>query len=466
MEPKDHVLLVDDDPAFVRGLQILLEDEGGLEVSVAHSGSEALAVVARDAAIRVVVCDLSMPGMSGLDVLREVRQRWSEIAVIMMTAHSSVRTAVEAMQLGAQQYLAKPVDPDELLIQVQRALQMARLERENAALRERVGDPSRFDLLVGGSPAMQQLREVISRLAEVDSTVLIRGETGTGKELVARLVHRSGPRRAEPFVVVNCTAIPGELLESELFGHEKGAFTGAADARIGRIEQASGGTLLLDEVGDMPPQLQPKLLRFLQERVVQRIGASQERRVDVRVMAATHRDLEAAIASGEFRADLYHRLSTIPLTVPALRERLEDLPELVTHLLVKIAHRLGRSAPPVDRSVVEDLARRPFQGNVRELENLLERAMVLGDGLRGEVLTASDFSVDSTTGETTGMHWDSIPLEGGFPTLQDVHRRGERRLIERALNSWPELSNGEIAARLGTNRRVLELRMKEYGLTK
>ncbi len=405
--------------------------------------------------------------MSGLDVLREVRQRWPEIGVIMMTAHASVRTAVEAMQLGALQYLAKPIDPDELLIQVRRALQASRLEREHAALRERTGDPSRFDVLVGSSPEMAHLREVIARLGEVDSTVLIRGETGTGKELVARRIHASGPRRQQPFVVVNCTAIPGELLESELFGHEKGAFTGATAARVGRIEQAAGGTLLLDEVGDMPSQLQPKLLRFVQERTVQRIGASSERTVDVRVLAATHRDLEAAIGSGAFRADLYHRLSTIPLAIPALRDRPEDLPELVEHLLAKIAHRVQRPLPVVSPSSLEALSQYPFPGNVRELENLLERALVLGPTEHARELTlALGEAPFNIRGEVNVPSSGQMPLEGGFARLHDAHQTAEKELIWRALRTWPELANAEIASRLGTNRRILELRMREYGLRK
>jgi transcriptional regulator with GAF, ATPase, and Fis domain len=311
---------------------------------------------------------------------------------------------------------------------------------------------------------MAALRSVVERVATVDSTVLVRGETGTGKELVARLIHAGGPRADGPFVVVNCTAIPGELLESELFGHERGAFTGAAAARAGRVEQADGGTLLLDEIGDMPTTLQPKLLRFLQDRRVQRVGGSHERAVDVRVIAATHRDLEQAMAAGDFRPDLFHRLDTIPITVPPLRDRPSDLPELCDHLLAKIASRLGRPVPRLDPAGLDALAANPFPGNVRELENLLERSMVLSDP-RGDGRLRLEGSPPRAV-DHPGPHVAELPIEGGFARLQQLHREAERELVARALRAWPGCSNGEIAERLGTQRRVLERRLKDFGLSK
>ena len=457
--PAARLLVVDDDADFTRTLQILLEGEG-FDVTAAHSGEAALRHV-RGARIDLVVCDLAMPGMSGLDLLRRLRDDGDLTAMIMMTAHSSVDTAVEAIRLGALQYLSKPVDPDELLVQVRRALAVQDLEHDHLQLKERTGDPQQFDLLVGSSPTMQSLREIIGRLAEVDSTVLIRGETGTGKELVARLIHAGGARARRPFVVVNCTAIPGELLESELFGHERGAFTGATAARAGRIERADGGTLLLDEIGDMPLALQPKLLRFLQERRIQRIGANRERSVDVRVLSATHRDLEQAVRDGLFREDLYHRLATIPLQAPSLRSRREDLPELCEHLLAKVAARLRRPVPRLAPETLRYLESLSFTGNVRELENLLERAAVLGEVRGGELVLVA--AADQPTADTDG--WDP-PLEDGLRILEESFRDGERRLIERAVAAWSDRSNEEIARRLGTQRRVLERRMRAYGIVK
>lgn len=443
-----RLLLADDDAALLRTLCVLLEDEG-FEVVTAASGLAAREALLTQARFAAVISDLAMPGMGGLELLRFVREHDPELPVLLMTAFSSARTAVQAMQAGAFQYLAKPVDPEELLLLLRRAMDGARARAEHRRLAERTGDPEQFDVLVGNSAPMRELRATITRLAAVDSTVLLLGETGTGKELVARLIHRSGSRAERPFVVINCTAIPGELLESELFGHDKGAFTGASTARVGRIEEAEGGTVLLDEVGDMPPALQPKLLRFLQERSIQRVGGGRERRVDVRVIAATHRDLSDAMATGAFRADLYHRLNALPIHLPPLREHLEDLPALTSHMLAKLCRRLGRPAVEPPRELLANLASQSFAGNVRELENLLERAVVLGQ-LAGGAQTPPrpDASL-------------AIPLDNGFQHLARLYEGAERELIRRALEAWPGLSHAEVAERLGTTRRVLELRLKQ-----
>ena len=444
----ERLLLADDDAALLRALRILLEGEG-FEVVTAASGKAAREALAAYARFAAVISDLAMPDMDGLELLRFVREHDPELPVLLITAFSSARTAVQAMQAGAFQYLAKPVEPDELLLLLRRAIDAAQARAEHRRLAERTGDPESFDVLVGGSAPMRELRATIARLAAVDSTVLLLGETGTGKELAARLIHRSGSRAARPFVVINCTAIPGDLLESELFGHEKGAFTGAGTARVGRIEEAEGGTVLLDEVGDMPPALQPKLLRFLQERSIQRVGGGRERRVDVRVIAATHRDLSEAMAAGAFRADLYYRLSALPIQLPPLREHLEDLPALTSHMLAKLCRRLGRPVVEPPRELLASLAGQSFPGNVRELENLLERALVLGQ-------LAGGAAALTHPGATL-----AIPLENGFPHLARLHEEAERELIRRALEAWPGLSHAEVAARLGTTRRVLELRIKQ-----
>ena len=455
-----NVLLVDDDPGLLRTIQLLLEDEAGFRVTTATSGETALQLLERTGGFDVVVSDVAMPGMDGIRLLEAIRERHPRLPVILITAYASVRSAVAAMRAGAFQYLAKPVDPDELLLQVERALDASRLETEHRDLRDRTGDPGRFDTLVGSSAVMERLRNTISRLAAVNSTVLIRGETGVGKELVARLIHNQSPRRVRPFVVVNCTAIPGELIESELFGHEKGAFTGATTSRCGRIEDADGGTLLLDEIGDMPVALQPKLLRFLQEGTVQRVGGRRERRVDVRILAATHRDLEKAIVEGAFREDLYHRLDTIPVRVPPLREHLEDLPELVDHLVAKICRRLRRAPVRVLPGVLETLTEYTFPGNVRELENLLERSIVLSPepGILTEVPIPAPRRQERSP-------LDAIPLENGFRRLMELTEEAELALIRRAMAAWPGLSHAKIAERLGTTRRILETRLRRSAVT-
>ena len=459
-----RILVVDDDRPFLISLQALLEDEGGYRVECAGSGTEALRMLAERSGIRVIVSDLSMPNMDGIELMRTVRESWPDVVFILMTAHGSVATAVEAMRQGAYQYLTKPIEPDELLLLVERALKLTAAQERYRSLADRYGDPATTDVLVGSSAPMTALRSTISGLAEVDSTVLIRGETGTGKELVARLIHNNGPRSSQAFVVVNCTAIPRDLLESELFGHDKGAFTGAAGPHRGRIEEAEGGTLLLDEVGDMPLDLQPKLLRFLQEHTIRRVGGSCDRHTDVRVMAATHRNLEHAMGQGSFRQDLYYRLSTIPVVVPPLRDRLDDLPELCDHLVAKIALRLRRPPLPVSNDTRHTLARHDFPGNVRELENLLERAMVLGAASRAVEIDIPFPAIQGEASQEPTL--PEIPLDGGFLVLHDLNARMEADLIRRALTTWPRLSNREIAEKLGTNRRVLELRMKEHGIDK
>ncbi len=458
------VLVVDDDRGFLVSLEALLADEAGYLVETAGSGAEALEKLSANPGIDLVLSDLSMPRMDGLELLAAVHERRPGLPFIVMTAHGSVATAVEAMRRGAAQYLTKPVEPDELLVQVGRALAVAGVEGQLRELAGRYGEPGVQDLLIGSSTVVRTLDRTISDLAAVDSTVLIRGETGTGKELVARLIHRRSRRARRPFVVVNCTAIPRDLLESELFGAERGAYTGATTSRRGRIEEADGGSLLLDEVGDMPTELQPKLLRFLQERTVRRVGGDRERAVDVRVLAATHRDLEKAMCEGSFREDLFYRLETIPIEAPALRHRLEDLPELCAHLVARIAQRVGRPALPVSPEALDLLAGHPFPGNVRELENLLERALVLrqDEPGRSAVVRPEDLRLDPRRGRQLA----EIPLEQGFLLLAERFADAERDLVRRALAAWPTLPNGEIAERLGTNRRVLELRMREYGLAK
>jgi two-component system, NtrC family, nitrogen regulation response regulator GlnG len=371
-----RILVADDEPS-IRWLLDRLLRQAGHAVTVVEDGPAALAAVAAEP-VEVAFLDIRMPGLDGLEVLSRLRAQSPETAVIVMTAHGSVRAAVEAMQRGAYDYLAKPFDNDEALLLVERALQAKSLAREVVELRTGIQEVWEFGALVGKSPRMQEVYKTIGRIAGTDVTVLLQGESGTGKEVVARAIHHYSRRAGKPFVAVSCAAIPPTLLEAELFGHERGAFTDAHQRRVGRFEQAHGGTIYLDEVGDMGPELQPKLLRVLQERELERIGGGETIRVDVRVVAATNRDLEGLIREARFREDLYYRLNVVSVTLPPLRERREDIPFLVDHFLVKYAGDLGDRA--LSAEALGRLLGYGWPGNVRELENAIQHAMVMATG--------------------------------------------------------------------------------------
>ena len=368
-----RVLVADDEPAMRWLLERLLR-QAGHAVTVVEDGPAALAAAAAEP-FDLAILDIRMPGVDGLEVLSRLRAERPDTAVIVMTAHGSVRAAVEAMRRGAYDYLAKPFDNDEVLLLVERALGAKALAREVVELRTGIQEVWEFGALVGKSPRMQEVYKTIGRIAGTDVTVLLLGESGTGKEVVARAIHHYSRRAGKPFVAVSCAAIPPTLLEAELFGHERGAFTDAHQRRLGRFELAHGGTLYLDEVGDMGPELQPKLLRVLQERELERVGGSEPIRVDARVVAATNRDLEALIREGRFREDLYYRLNVVSLTLPPLRERREDVPFLVDHFLAKYAAELGERALSAD--ALDRLSAYVWPGNVRELENVIQHAMVM-----------------------------------------------------------------------------------------
>jgi len=371
-----RVLVADDEPSIRWLLERLLR-QAGHAVTVVEDGETALAR-ATEEAFDLAFLDVRMPGLDGLEVLSRLRTEAPETAVIVMTAHGSVRSAVEAMQRGAYDYLTKPFDNDEVRLVVDRALGARALAREVVELRTGRDEMWEFGALVGKSPRMQEVYKTIGRIAATDVTVLLRGESGTGKEVVARVIHHYSRRAGRPFVAVSCAAIPATLLETELFGHERGAFTDAHQRRVGRFELAQGGTIYLDEVGDLSAELQPKLLRVLQEREVERVGGGEPIRVDVRVVAATNRDLEALIREGRFREDLYYRLNVVSLTLPPLRERPEDIPFLVDHFLVKYASELGERQ--VSAEALLRLSGYGWPGNVRELENVIQHAMVMAAG--------------------------------------------------------------------------------------
>jgi DNA-binding NtrC family response regulator len=377
-EPKYRAIALDDEAPLVRGLKRLLEPYG-FAVETFTDGAEALAAVERDgASIDVMLCDVSMPGMDGIEVVQRVRAIAPELPVVMLTGDRSAGTAVRALKAGAFNYLNKPPsDADEVVEVLTRAVEVGRLRRHARRLEQHISAAQRFERIIGSCAPMRELFEAMDRVAALDVSVMILGESGTGKELVARSIHERSGRSSGPFVALNCAAVPESLVDSELFGHARGAFTGAVEARAGAFERADGGTLFLDEIGDVPAPVQVRLLRVLQEGEVVRLGEGTPRPVNVRVLGATWVDLEAAVESGDLRPDLYYRLNVVALQVPALRNRREDLPLLIAHLAHKHAERMGRTPPSFAGDAVEALCRYHWPGNVRELENAIQRALAM-----------------------------------------------------------------------------------------
>jgi DNA-binding NtrC family response regulator len=450
-----RVLVVEDERALQLALGGLLKREGH-EVVPCLTGDEGLKR-AREGGLDLVLVDLSLgAGPDGMDVLRASREAWPDTPVVMLTAHGSEKVAVQAMKAGAEDYLPKPFDNDELRLVVARCLARTRLLREHRMLQERVGRERGLGSLVGQGAAMRRVFDQVLRVAETDLTVLVRGESGTGKELVAQALHQQSARARRPFVAVNCAAIQRELVESELFGHEKGAFTGASARRVGRFEAADGGTLFLDELGDMALETQAKVLRALQERTIERVGGGRPIPVDVRVVAATHRDLEAEVARGRFREDLFYRLRVVELALPPLRERLEDLPALCDALLDGVARRLGRPRRTLSEGALARLAEHPFPGNVRELKNILERAAVLSPGA---ALEPEDLGL--TTAPATRA--PDAPQEPFMEARRRAQEAFDRAYLVRALRSH----GGNIsrtAEAIGMHRQSFQQRLRELNL--
>jgi two-component system response regulator AtoC len=444
-----RVLIVDDDRRTRRVLQILVE-RLGLESHAFESAEEALAALQRESAA-LILTDLKMPGTDGIEFMRRLRALDARVPVVMLTAYGTVEAAVEAMKLGAVDFIAKPFDVDALELLIRRSLEMSRHQVENRYLREQADRAPQFEDIVGASAPMRAVFDLIRKVAPTRSAVLITGETGTGKELVARAIHRLSPRSQQLFVPLNCAAIPGELLESELFGHVRGSFTGADAEREGKFRAADGGTLFLDEIGDMDPRLQAKLLRALQEGVIEPVGSNRRIRVDVRVVSSTNRDLEAAMRDGRFREDLFYRLDVFPLELPPLRERREDVPALATAFLREFGADLGKGALALSTDAAAALQRYAWPGNVRELRNLMERAAVL----------APDAEVDESLIGTL------IPAASDAPS--ESHDLGaavdeiERKMILRALAVAGD-NKAEAAALLGIGERTLWTKLKKHGL--
>jgi two-component system, NtrC family, nitrogen regulation response regulator NtrX len=444
------ILIVDDEPGVRSSLKGVLSDEG-FDVDAVASGEECLERAARSA-FDVIVLDVWLPGIDGLVTLQRLRQRRIDAQVVMISGHGNIESAVRAIKMGAFDFVEKPLSLEKTVLVVRNALRQRDLEMENRALRARVDRPH---VMIGDSFAMRQLREQVEMAAPTNGRVLIYGENGTGKELVARTVHQLSRRKHGPFVEVNCAAIPEELIESELFGHAKGAFTGAVADKPGRFEQASTGTIFLDEIGDMSLKTQAKVLRVLQEQVMERVGGTQRIQIDVRVLAATNKDLPAEIRAGQFREDLYFRLNVIPIFVPPLRDRQDDIPLLAEHFMALMGAEYGRRAKRFVPEAVARLQHYPWPGNVRELRNVVERLMIM---VPGDTITAQDLAFLGHDGVLTTVQ----PAAASVP-LAEARERFERDYILQALAAQHG-NMSRTADMLGVERSNLYKKMKAFGI--
>ena len=465
-----NVLVIDDDETVREVLKIFLQAKG-FEVTTAQDGQTGLDRF-REEKFDAVLSDLVMPGVNGIEVLKGIIEQNTNTPVIMITAYGSVQTAVEAMKMGAFDYITKPFVLDELHIILERAIGVSRLHKENLMLKMQLKKKYNFKGLIGDSPQMQKVYEMIEKIADTDSTVMITGESGTGKELVAKTIHFNSSRSQGPFVPLNCAAIPKDLLESELFGHERGAFTGALSTRIGRFELAHNGTLFLDEIGELDPSLQVKLLRVLQEREFERVGGVKTIKVDVRILAATNKDLEKATKEGRFREDLFYRLNVIPLHLPPMRKRTEDIPLLIEHFVHEFSRKRKREPLKFPQEVMDCLMKYKWPGNVRELENLIERLTILSSG---NVVAISDLPEkihqftrpeieDSARSPEISEHQEeyaALPAYG--LDLNTYVNNIERNLILKALEKTGGVRS-KAAGLLGLNRTTLIEKMKKMGI--
>jgi DNA-binding NtrC family response regulator len=451
MKNQWHVLVVDDEPAMRESLAAWLHEDG-YSVDTAASGREGIAKAAEKDYVAYCI-DLKMPpGIDGIETMAEIRKVRPDAAVLIITAYATVDTAITAMKEGAVDYFVKPCNPREISLVMERLIRIKTIERENQVLRHKLTGQYAFQNIVSRNARMQALLELVRNVAAYRSTVLIHGESGTGKELFARALHQCGDRADKPFVAVSCAALTETLLESELFGYEKGAFTGAQERRKGKFELADGGTIFLDEMGDISPKLQADLLRVLQERRFFRVGGSAEVETDVRVIAATHVDLEAAIRDGRFRQDLFYRLNVIELHVPPLRERLEDVPLLARHFIERLSVELGREVSGISDAAMRVLMAHDWPGNVRQLENAIERAIVSS---REGALSEADFEFLTRPATT-----DPEALSLGSMTLEEIERRAIAVTLRKTQGNVKEA-----AAALGIDRSTLYEKLKRYGIT-
>jgi two-component system NtrC family response regulator len=453
----ETVLIVDDEKNYPPILSAVLEEEG-FETLTAYSGEEALSVL-KNSDVDLVLTDMKMPSMDGIELLERIKVKEPGLPVIMMTAHGTVEKAVEAMQKGAYNYILKPFDNERLVIYVNKAIQMYRVIKENRRLRETVESRYGFGNIIGKSPKMQNIFELIHKVAPATASILIEGESGTGKDLVAKSIHYNSPRHDHPFIAVNCSALAESLLESELFGHEKGAFTGAVATKKGRFELAEGGTLFLDEIGELSPSLQVKLLRVLQDKVFERVGGLRQVSVNFRLITATNKQLRKEVQKGRFREDLYYRLNVVYIDLPPLRQRLEDLRLLVDHFIGKYAaeRRAGDPVNGIEREVEQIFYGYDWPGNVRELENTIERAMVL---CPDDIIRVSDLPRHFRSDLTEDLQLKNIPMDAKlFQTLADI----EKKMLLRALTSCNNIQS-EAAQLLGIGRSGFNKKLKKYGI--
>ncbi len=447
---KTTILVVEDEEKLRRVVELQLKS-AGFDVLQAGTAEDGLRLCDQ---ADLILTDLKLPGMDGLEMLTQLKRQNSQTPVIVMTAFGTIDNAVQAMKAGAVDFLPKPFSLDHLMAVVNKALELSNLRDENRQLKEELGARYQFDNIVGRSPIMRDIFNTIARVAQTRATVLLAGESGVGKDMIARAIHHHSPRAGRPFVKINCTSIPENLMESELFGYEKGAFTGANISKPGKFEQADTGTVFLDEIGDVPNSIQVKLLRVLQEREFERLGSNKTRHIDVRVLAATNVDLRAALEQGTFREDLYYRLNVMPLNIPSLRERKEDIPYLAEHFVKKLGKDLGTPVETISEGAIERLMQYHWPGNVRELENVLERSMVLASG---RVLEASDIRLDMQLRSKVQPATDHFLPDG--MTLDEF----EQSIIKEALKR----ANGnksQAARLLGLTRNALRYRLTQMGM--
>jgi DNA-binding NtrC family response regulator len=458
MERHASILVVEDDRAQREALQEILQQEG-YDLETVPDGETGLRRL-QEQGFDLVLTDMSLPGVGGLDILKFLVHHQPHCLCIIVTGYATVKNSVDAMRQGAYDYLPKPVDPQELRLVVRRALEHQRLQQENLQLKKQLFKRFGFTNIIGTSEPIAQLFELVRKVADTDSTVLLLGESGTGKELIARALHYNSHRRQGNLVAVNCAAIPEELLESELFGHERGAFTHAVRTRIGRFEQASGGTIFLDEIADMSPALQVKLLRVLQDHSFERIGGIKSIKVDIRVVAATNQDLETLVKQGSFREDLYYRLNVIPIRIPPLRDRVADIPLLVLHFLQEFSKKKKKPPKRLSPQAMDLLVRYPWPGNVRELENLVERLVILTEG---DVVEVDDLPQRFREAHSLGAEAQSIDFPGEGLNLPQALQEFERRLILQALerSNWVKSRAAQL---LSLNRTTLIEKMKKQRL--
>ncbi len=455
--PEAKVLVVDDEAKIREYFSDVLRHEG-FEVDTAQNGEVAINMIDQDIYDAAII-DLNMPKVDGMTVLKYLVEQSQDTIGIILTGYATIRNAVEAMKAGAFDYLAKPVKMEEVLMVINRALEFRDIKRENLALKNQLRKKYKFENFVGDSPQMDKVFRIIEKVADTDSTVLILGESGTGKELVARAIHYNSMRRDKPLIPVNCGAIPEELLESELFGHEKGAFTNAIRTRIGRFEMSNGGTIFLDEIAEMSPHLQVKLLRILQEQEFERLGGTKTIKCDIRVIAATNKNLDKLVEKGSFREDLYYRLKVIPVEIPPLRERRSDIPLLIHHFLEMMSKSRGKKIKGISKDVVKAFMDYDWPGNVRELENIIERMVILSDGDELTVQDIPDRILQRHPGEDMGQ---AIIPDDGF-SLSNAINEYERLLIIRALEKADWVKN-RAAKLLNMNRTTLVEKIKKQGI--